>query len=195
MKHLRTLAATVVVLALLAGAAIPFGHAQARLRATVFLVQALIPRLPNERAMLGFARAHNARRLVETTAEPITQRRWLAQLVVSFNAPPGDLEFHVLFYDVEDGPRVFIDDMSTYLNARDQMSYVQNIRLERPKFKPNRRMELVVTVRHNEVGRLAFEMLGEEIHRSGQVDFSDSEARGRTDDPHAHDGTERAGGN
>jgi hypothetical protein len=66
------------------------------------------------------------------------------------------------------------------------------MRLERPKFRPNRRMELVVTVRHNEVGRLAFEMIGEEIHRSGQVDFSDSEASGHAPDPHAHDGLERA---
>ena len=38
-------------------------------------------------------------------------------------------------------------------------------------------MELVVTVRREEVGRLNFELLGEEIRRTGQVDFSEEEAR------------------
>jgi hypothetical protein len=36
-------------------------------------------------------------------------------------------------------------------------------------------MELVVTVRRQEVGRLSFELRGEEERRSGEVTFSDNE--------------------
>jgi hypothetical protein len=153
-----------------------------RLRAQVYLVQAQIPRGMSERALIGFARSHHARRLMETTDSPLAQRKWLADLVISFTQPPGDLEFHVLFYDVTDGGRRFVDDMSTYVNDRTQKTYVQRIRLDRPKFKPNRRMELVVTVRREEVARLNFEMVGEEERRTGVVSFSDAETRRRNDD-------------
>ena len=119
---------------------------------------------------------------METTSEPIPQRRWLGDLVIAFNGPPGDLEFHVLFYDLTDGARRFVDDLSTYVNDRTQKTYVQRIRLERPKFKPNRRMELVVTVRREEVGRATFDMIGEEVQRSGTVSFSDDDTRARPRD-------------
>jgi len=153
--------------------------AQRRLRAQIYLTQAQIPRNLSERALIGFARGHNARRLQETTSEPIPQRKWLGDLVIAFAAPPGDLEFHVLFYDLTDGARRFVDDMSTYVNDRTQRTYVQRIRLERPKFKPNRRMELVVTVRREEVGRATFDMEGAEVPRSGTVSFSDDDTRRR----------------
>lgn len=153
--------------------------AQRRLRAQIYLTQAQIPRNLSERALIGFARGHNARRLQETTSEAIPQRKWLGDLVIAFAAPPGDLEFHVLFYDLTDGARRFVDDMSTYVNDRTQRTYVQRIRLERPKFKPNRRMELVVTVRREEVGRATFDMEGAEVQRSGTVSFSDDDTRRR----------------
>lgn len=153
--------------------------AQRRLRAQIYLTQAQIPRNLSERALIGFARGHNARRLQETTSEAIPQRKWLGDLVIAFAAPPGDLEFHVLFYDLTDGARRFVDDMSTYVNDRTQRTYVQRIRLERPKFRPNRRMELVVTVRREEVGRATFDMEGAEVQRSGTVSFSDDDTRRR----------------
>jgi hypothetical protein len=43
-------------------------------------------------------------------------------------------------------------------------------------------MELVVTVRREEVARLNFETVGEEERRSGVVSFSDSDTRRRNDD-------------
>lgn len=145
--------------------------AQPRLRAQIYLTQAQIPRNLSERALIGFARGHAARNMNETTSEAIPQRKWLGDLVIAFNAPPGDLEFHVLFYDLTDGARRFVDDMSTYVNDRSQRTYVQRVRLDRPKFKPNRRMELVVTVRREEVGRATFNMIGAEVQRSGTVSF------------------------
>jgi hypothetical protein len=96
-------------------------------------------------------------------------------MVVSFNAPVNDMEFQVLFYDVQDGPRRFVNDMSTMVNDRSQKTFVQKVTLPRPGFKPNRQMELVVTVKRAEVGRLRFGVVGEEIKRSGEVSFSDTE--------------------
>ena len=49
----------------------------------------------------------------------------------------------------------------------------------RPDFKPNRKMELVVTVRRAEVGSRKFDVAGEEVRRSGVVNISDEEARKR----------------
>ena len=175
--------AALLLAALLAVAAFaaPPADAQRRLRAQIYLTQAQIPRSLTEASLIGFARGHAARRMAETTAEAIPQRKWLGNLVIAFAAPPGDLEFHVLFYDLTDGGRRFVDDMSTYVNDRTQRTYVQPIRLARPKFKPNRRMEMVVTVRREEVARSAFEMIGEEIQRSGTVSFSDDDTHAPAD--------------
>lgn len=148
-----------------------------RLRAQVYLTQARIPGGLNERSLIGFARGHSARILNETTDTPLAQRKWLANLVVAFNAPVNDLEYHVLFYDIEDGPRRFIVDMNIFVNDRNQRTFVQPIRMPRPTFRPNRRTELVVTVSRQEVGDVHFAIAGEEVRRTGQVDFSDEETR------------------
>ncbi|MCS6799588.1 MAG: hypothetical protein NZ898_13885 [Myxococcota bacterium] len=152
-----------------------------RLRAQVFLTQQRIPGGLTERALLGFARRANTNRLYETTAEPIPQRKWLAEMILAFNAPPGDLEFHVLFYDTQDGPRRFVEDMTTLVNDRRQKTFVQRLRLERPRFRPNRRMDLVVTVRRQEVATRSFQLLGEEVRRTGEVNFTEEETRQRDD--------------
>lgn len=147
-------------------------EAQRGLRARVYITQAAIPRNLSERGLIGFARRHRARRLRETTEQPIPERQWRANMVTAFNRPVGDLEFQVLFYDIEDGERRFIGPpLSTFINNRDEKTFVQRIRLERPQFAPNRRMELVVTVRRNEVGRARFEVVGERIQHSGEVTF------------------------
>ena len=169
------------VLLATAGFAARPADAQPRLRAQIYLVQTPIPRGLSERALIGFARGRNARRVAETTSQPIPQRTWVGDMVIAFAAAPGDLEFHVLFYDLTDGGRRFVDDMSTYVNDRTQRTYVQRFSLARPKFKPNRRMELVVTVRREEVGRTTFDMIGEEIRRSGTVSFSDDDTRAPPD--------------
>lgn len=147
--------------------------AQRRLRATLFITQNSVPRDLSEAALLRWARGHDTKILNETTAEEIPARHWPGNLIISFNAAPSDLEFHALFYDIEDGPRNLIDDMSIYVGDPDQETYVQRINLERPRFRPNRRMEMVVTVSHSEVGSLRFEIRGEEPRRDGMVDFSD----------------------
>jgi len=154
------------------------GEAQGRLRARIYLTQNRIPRSLTERGLIRFARGHNARRLREVTDRPIPEREWKAEMVTSFNRSVGDTEFQVLFYDIEDGPRRFLGPpLATFVNDRTQRTFVQRIRMRRPQFKPNRRMEMVITVRRQEVGRTRFEVIGERIRHSGEVTFSE-------EDPH-----------
>ena len=149
----------------------PTAQAQ-RLRAQVYITQHRIPRSLNERGLIRFARGHQARRMRETTEEPIPERQWKGDMVVAFNRPVGDLEFQALFYDIEGGSRTFIGPpLSVFLNNRDDKTFVQRVRLDRPQFKPNNRYEVVITVRRQEVGRARFETLGERVQHSGEVSF------------------------
>ena len=145
------------------------------LKAQAFLTQAKIPGGLTEKGLIGFARGNSQKFLRETTDAEVKSRKWKANLVVAFSRPIDDMEFNVLFYDVQDGPRRFVEDMSTMLNHRNEKTFVQPLTLSRPTFKPNREMELVVTVKREEVGKLRFAVTGEEIKRSGEVSFSDEE--------------------
>ncbi|MGD8862570.1 MAG: hypothetical protein PVI30_21345 [Myxococcales bacterium] len=147
----------------------------ARLKAQVYIVQKRLPRKLTERKLIAFARRNRAKILRETKEEKLDDRTWRGDLIVAFNRPVGDLEFQVLFYDIQDGPRRFVDDMATFVNDRSQKTFVQRLKLRRPKFKPNRQMQLVVTVKRQEVGRLKFNVVGQEKRRSGVVSFGDDE--------------------
>ncbi|MCG8556897.1 MAG: hypothetical protein MJD61_16680, partial [Proteobacteria bacterium] len=105
------------------------------------------------------------------------KRSWKANMVVAFNKAPGDFEFHVLFYDVHDGQRRFVEELSTLVSNRKQRTFIQKLSMPRARFKPNRHMELVVVVRRVEVGRRKFGLVGEEKRRTGRVIFTDAEAR------------------
>ncbi len=143
-----------------------------RLRAQVFITQHRIPRDTSERGLIRFARGHRARNLRETTDENIAEREWRANMVTSFSRPVGDLEFQVLFYELEGNTRRFLGPpLSTMISDRDQKTFLQRLRLERPRFEPDKRYELVVVVRHQEVGRARFETRGEEIRHTGEVNF------------------------
>jgi hypothetical protein len=170
-----------LLLGLAASAAPAPVESQRRLRATLVITQAAIPRDLSEAALLRFARGHASKIMNETDEADIATRRWPGNLIVQFTSAPDDIEFHALFYDVEDGVRNFVDDMSIYVHDDSQRTYVQRLNLARPRFRPNRRMEMVVTVRHEEVGSLRFELRGEEIRRSGMVDFTDEESGGDED--------------
>lgn len=168
---------TLLVTAISSPAATPV-DAQGRLRAQVFMTQARVPRGLDERGLLRFVRSHRTARLQEVADRPLAERDWRANLVVKFNRPLGDLEYHVLFYDVHDGPRRFVDDLTTYVGDRTQRTFLQRIRLRRPRYGPNRNMEGVVTVRRQEVITFQFGLIGEEIQRSGEVDFTNEGAEG-----------------
>ena len=175
MKRTKLSALALVAASLSLFAALAPSAYAAGLKAQVYLVQAAVPRSGTEKALLGFARKNNARILREATDAEVKARKWNASLIVSFNQPVGDSEFTVLFYDIHDGPRRFVNDMATFVDDKKQKTFVQKVTLSRPTFKPNRNMELVVTVHRAEVGKHKFGLVGEEIKRSGTVDFSDGE--------------------
>jgi hypothetical protein len=173
----RNLAALITALAaagLVALALIPVAQAGS-LKASIYLLQTAIPNKLTEKALIAFAHAHANKLLRETSDADLKKRKWNAEMVINFNSSVDDMEFQVLFYDVHDGPRRFVEDMSTMVNDKHQKTFVQKITLPRPQFKPNRQMEMVVTVRRAEVGRLKFGVIGEEAKRSGEVSFSDTE--------------------
>lgn len=169
----RTLALLTLTLALLAVAAFPIAVEAGALKAKVFLTQHKIPGSLSQKGLLGFVRSHGTTRLRESNEEKLEDRKFMAEMVTQFTQPPGDLEFHVLFYDIHDGSRQFVEDMSTFIDDRKQKVFLQRVKLPRPRFKPNRRMELVVTVKRAEVGSLKFITDGEEKRNTGVVSFDD----------------------
>jgi len=153
-------------------------NAASGLRARIYLTQKGIPRSLSEAGVLRFAQSNKATRLRESTDAPIADRQWRATLVARFNAPVGDSEFEVLFYDIQTAKRKFIaPTMTVFVNDRNQRTIVHKLRLQRPQFEPNRRLEMVVTVRRQEVGRYRFQILGDRVQHSGEVTFTDDEAR------------------
>lgn len=148
------------------------------LRAKLFLTQKGIPRSLSEAGVLRFARTHKATRLIETQGAPVEDRQWRASLVAAFNAPVHDSEFEVLFYDIQTAERKFIAPaMTVFVSDTSQRTIVHKMYLKRPQFEPNRRLEMVVTVRRQEVGRYRFQILGDRVQHSGEVTFSDEETR------------------
>ena len=173
-----TLIAT--VLAAVVSAVTPWQDADAAsgLRAQIFLTQKGVPRSLSESGVIRFAQSNKATRLRETADAPIEDRQWRATLVARFNAPLGDSEFEVLFYDIQTAERKFIAPaMTVFVNDSNQRTIVHKLRLKRPQFEPNRRLEMVVTVRRQEVGRYRFQILGDRVQHSGEVTFTDDEAR------------------
>lgn len=153
--------------------------AQRRGRQTtlVYMVQKRIPAKLTEDQLLRWARSNSSKRLQETPEGEIRTRKWRFDVITNFRQPPNDSEFHILFYDIHDGPARFVRDLSMFVSDRTQRTYVQQVRLDRPAFRPNRNYEMVVTVRRQEVARHRFALLGEEEARSGEVSFSAEDTR------------------
>ena len=170
----------VTALAAIVSSATPWQDADAAsgLRAKIFLTQKGIPRTLSGTGVIRFAAGNKATRLRESTDAPVEDRQWRANLVVSFNRPVGDSEFEVLFYDIQTPERKFIAPaMTVFVNDRNQRTIVHKLRLKRPQFEPNRRLEMIVTVRRQEVGRYRFQILGDRVQHSGEVTFTADEVR------------------
>ena len=164
----------VLALALAIGGLVPIAEAGS-LKAQVFLLQSKVPNKLTEKALIQFGHRNAMKVLRESNEKDLKERSWTAEMIVAFNAPVNDMEFQILFYDIQDGPRRFVNDFATMVNDKTQKTFVQKVSMPRPNFKPNRGMELVVTVRRAEVGRLKFNVVGEEQKRSGEVSFSGTE--------------------
>jgi hypothetical protein len=174
------LALVATALAAIVSSVTPWQDAQAAsgLQARIYLTQKGVPGSLSESGIIRFAQSNKATRLRESTDTPVEDRQWQATLVATFNRAVGDSEFEALFYDIQTAERKFIAPaMTVFVNDRNQRTIVHKMRLKRPQFEPNRRLEMVVTVRRQEVGRYRFQILGDRVQHSGEVTFSDDEAR------------------
>ena len=156
---------------------VPEAVAQGGLQANIFLLQKGVPSKLTERGVLRFAKANKVSRLGETRDRPIPERMWKATMVAAFNRPIGDTEFELLFYDTQSRDKKFIAPITVFISDRNQRTIVHKLRLKRPDFEPNKRMEMVVTVRRREVAKRSFQILGERVQHSGEVSFTADEAR------------------
>lgn len=145
-------------------------------KAQIFVVQRSIPRtLPGRDGHVQFGRKHHKRTLQEVTDVPVSERSWLARLIVKFDRPLGDWEFDVVFYDLTDGGRRYMDPpMTMRVSDRDQSLFIQPIELKRPEFQPGMKLDLTVRTRGQEAGKTRIQLAGERIRvqHSGEVDFT-----------------------
>lgn len=148
-----------------------------RIRGNVYLVQKKLPKKTTAQGLARFGRANHRKVLQEVNYGPIEERYWPIEMIVKFNRPPGDREFEVAFYDIEEGVPRFLRSMTTFINNPRETTFVQKVKLPRQKFKANRRYELVVRVKRQEAGRVKFGLAGERVRHSGTVDFSDDETK------------------
>jgi hypothetical protein len=158
-KNLVCVIALSVTLATIFGVFLESAEA-AQLKAKIYLTQESIPRNLPEKELVAFANKHQAKSIAETNESEIKQRRWIATLIIAFNAPPGELEYEMAIYEIQNGIRILAESQSVLLSDRVQKTYVQRINLKRPVYKPNRDMELVLRIRQQEVGRLRFRVVG-----------------------------------
>ncbi|MBI5162214.1 MAG: hypothetical protein HY996_12510 [Micrococcales bacterium] len=142
-------------------------------RANLYLSQAQIPARLSEEGLRNFMRSHHARQINEEN----DHQTWKFKVGTFFRSPPGDLEAHLLFYDVERGSRIFVTEMTVFLSSRDETAFLQNVTLSRPQFKPRNRYIVVLTVRRNEFTSANFELVGRPVERTGLVEFSDAETQ------------------
>lgn len=145
-------------------------------KAQVFVVQRSVPRtLPGRDGHVQFGRKHNKRTLQEVTDVPVAERSWLARLIVKFDRPLGDWEFDVVFYDLSQGGRRYMDPPITMrVSDRDGNLFIQPIELKRPEFEPGMKLELTIRTRGQEAGSSKIQLAGERIRiqHTGEVDFT-----------------------
>lgn len=155
-------------------------NAQSLPRATVYVVGGTVPHsIASASGLLSYARSHRARQLQESTAEPMNERHWYADVVVQFSRPLTERSFTILVNDVTDGTPSLVGGPVDSMVGRDQTVIVQNIRIDRPRARPNRDVQVVVTVHRTEVGRANVRLVGEVPRSSGSLDFTQADPEHR----------------
>ena len=150
----------------------------------IYFTQASIPARLSEQGLKGFMRGHHTRNIQE---EP-DHKNWKFNLGVFLSRPAGDLEAHLLFYDVERGREEFVSEMTVFLSDRDENTFLQPVRLERPMFKPMNRYMAALQIKRQRLAKKDFQLVGQRDERTGQVSFSDAE----TQDPEEAAAQQRA---
>jgi len=135
------------------------GNAEAaQLKAKIFLTEVSIPRGLPEKDLLSYVQKNQITKIAAANVTDVKKSYWTANLVIAFNASPGELEYQMSIYDVQGGVRVLVENRSMLLSDRIQKTYVQKIFFKAPQYQQNRNYELAVVVRGGEVGRFKFHL-------------------------------------
>jgi hypothetical protein len=154
----------------------PSAKGQARNSAQIYIVQGRVPKTaPGANGLANFGRRNHRSTLQETKGANVSERSWLARLIIQFAQPLGDWEYDILYFEVKGSQREHVGNQTVLVSNREEKTFVQRIELKRPDYKPKAKMELVIRVRGREAGKRRFTLAGEEvrIRYSGTVDFTE----------------------
>jgi hypothetical protein len=176
-RNARWLAAPVVLWLALA----PAGPAQAASAADTFAGQVVITqrsipyRFASQGAQIAWCRSARQKVVSAEKVDGKETGKWKLNYMIFFKAPINDVQVDVAFYDVTDGAPRLIDTTTQYLNTRKERIIVADIELEKPKFSPNRKIEMRVLNRGTTHAKAQFFLKGDGPRYSGKVTFDESE--------------------
>jgi hypothetical protein len=105
---------------------------------------------------------------------------WEIEYMAFFRRVVGDREVSVRFYDSMESADRYIAAYTLYLGDPQQRIVGGRAELAPPEFRPNRYYSIVVVSRGQTLARHdRFALVGDEPERSGEVVFTDEEARGQ----------------
>jgi hypothetical protein len=104
---------------------------------------------------------------------------WRVEYMAFFRRAVNDREVTVRFYNAGDASGRYLTSYTLYLNDLRQRIVGGNVTLERPDFQPNRYYKITVANRGKTLAQLTkFALTGQEVKRSGEVNFSVEDTRG-----------------
>lgn len=102
---------------------------------------------------------------------------WKIHYAAFFRRPLNDLEVTVRLFDVTGGAKKLINSFEQYLDGRGAKSVISSFTLERKYVGVNKQILVVMESRGAILATGRFAVLGEGEKYTGQVDFSEDEAK------------------
>lgn len=114
------------------------------------------------------------------TVQDNEQGNWRIEYMAFFKRPVGDREVSVRFFDANDTSGRYITAYELYLDDPRQRIAGGAVDLNRPEFQPNRYYKIAVASKGQTLATLTkFALVGKEPERSGEVNFTVEDTRGR----------------
>lgn len=105
---------------------------------------------------------------------------WRIEYMGFFRRPVGDREVTIRFYNAQDRSGQYLTSYTLYLSDPRQRVVGGAVTLERPDFQPNRYYKITIANRGKTLAQLSkCALTGQEAKRSGEVNFSVEDTRGR----------------
>ena len=160
------------------------GDAQARNPEAVFRGQIITSakKIPTSAKSKG-AYISNLKKLKTTRfKENKKTKSWKIYYTAFFKRPLPSLEVTVKIYDVSSGRQHMVTSFEQYMDRRGEKSITSHVTLKRDDFGVNKNLLMVMEHRGVILASSRFAILGEAEKYSGEVNFSEEEARRGTDD-------------